>query len=67
MNATLDQLPVAWLGYAPHFEAFTCVRICAWCPDKKEADKLAKDAGLKVSHTCCEKCAGEQLRLALGL
>ncbi len=31
-------------------------RICAWCPDKAEADVWAEAEGLKASHGICLPC-----------
>ena len=53
-----DPKPIAWLGFAPS----GLVRICAWCPDKDVADQIAKDNGLRVTHTCCEVCHEKQVR-----
>lgn len=33
--------------------------ICAWCPDKVEAEARAARAGLKCSHGVCPECAVE--------
>lgn len=36
------------------------VRVCGWCPDKPEADRVAKEMGLEVSHGICPTHADEQ-------
>ncbi len=35
--------------------------ICAWCPDKAQAEARAARAGLKCSHGICPECAAEHL------
>lgn len=46
----------------PH--AVMCVegevaRICAWCPDKLDADAWAEARGLLTSHGICEACKAQ--------
>jgi len=52
----------AWLGMA---DAFTA-RICAWCPDKAEADAWAVARGLYISHGMCEGCCAAELGSVAG-
>lgn len=58
----LTRLPKAWLGYKETPGCRTLVRVCAWCPDRKEAEKLADAAGHEVTHGACPACYQEQLR-----
>jgi hypothetical protein len=53
----ITALPRAWLGYAGFSDAGPVVRVCAWCPDKLEAEAEAKAAGHVVSHGICPECA----------
>lgn len=53
-------MPAAWLGYSPEFKDGFCVRICAWCPDKPQADALAKAENLGISHSICPSCFQDQ-------
>jgi hypothetical protein len=61
-NPTLAPLPVAWIGYA----RTDTVRVCAWCPDKMAADKLALAQGFRVTHQICPVCYNKQLAELLG-
>ena len=70
-NPTLlgDTFPAAWLGYAPQRIAgsdLLCVRVCAYCPDKAEAERQAQAAECDVTHAICVPCYQKQLD-ALGL
>ena len=58
--------PAAWLGYAVKPTGGFVVRVCAWCPDKAEADRLAHAAGLEVTHCMCVSCYQIQLSDLLG-
>lgn len=52
-----DIMPKAWLGYSPRFDKpKPTIRICAWCRDKNEAEKLAKDNGCDCTHDICAHC-----------
>ena len=57
-----EVMPAAWLGYSPspRFKRLT-VRICARCPDRPVAEKLARDLGADVTHTWCPGCAKKVL------
>lgn len=55
--------PVAWMGYC---SPVGTVKICAWCPDKAAADKIAKDSGLMVTHGMCVACFTKE-QISLGL
>lgn len=55
-------LPVAWMGYA----APDTIKICAWCPDKFAADRLAREQHFKVTHGMCVDCYQKQLSELLG-
>lgn len=48
--------PSAWLGYSARAEGGFNVRICAWCKSKKEAEELAAEAQLEVTHGLCPEC-----------
>lgn len=54
-------LPSAWMGFAAPRSGRACVRICGWCPDKDEADRLAKNGGCDVTHGMCKECYNKQL------
>lgn len=58
--------PKAWIGY-DHlaFERYgqLMIVVCAWCPDKQEADTMAQAMGLPVSHGICMSHMQEQLKL----
>jgi hypothetical protein len=58
MNPPTDQLPAAWMGYASDSKKFCAVRVCCYCPDKAEAEKLAHP--LPVSHGICPACYAAQ-------
>jgi hypothetical protein len=68
MNAQLEavtprtDLPAAWLGYrfAPD-RSDVIVRICAWCPDKDEAEREARRLDLDITHAICPACYQAQL------
>jgi hypothetical protein len=62
----LTPLPKAWLGYKATTGSRLLVRVCAWCPDHKEAERLADAAGHEVTHGACPSCYQEQLRRILG-
>lgn len=32
-------------------------KVCAWCDDKEDQDKKAKEEWFEVSHWLCKKCA----------
>ncbi len=32
------------------------VKVCGWCPDKAQADAVAKKHGLETSHGMCPDC-----------
>jgi hypothetical protein len=61
--------PAAWLGYrdlsTPREKKFG-IAICAWCPDKDEAEAMAKAEGFNVTHGCCESCSQKQIAALLG-
>jgi hypothetical protein len=54
-NPTAPPLPDAWMGMAERFKKPTAL-VCAWCPDKDKADRLAESRGLDVSHGVCSAC-----------
>jgi len=64
---TAEQNPTlcaAWLGYKyDPPTADIMIRICAWCPDKSRAETEARRLCLRVTHTVCERCMGEQMQL----
>jgi|HubBroStandDraft_3_1064219.scaffolds.fasta_scaffold23642_3 hypothetical protein len=45
----------AWLGI-DFTQSPPLARICAWCPDKKQADKRADSLGVGATHTICPRC-----------
>jgi hypothetical protein len=57
----ISELPRAWLGYAADGKSFCVVKVCAWCPDKAQADKLAGESGLTVTHTICPACYARRI------
>jgi hypothetical protein len=32
------------------------ITVCAWCPDRKEREKKAKESGHEVTHGICPEC-----------
>ena len=63
-----DEIPLAWMGYAPREgdRKRPCVRVCAWCPDKAQADALAERHGYAVTHGLCPACYQKQISAQLG-
>ena len=61
-NPTLAPMPQAWMGYA----APDTIRVCAWCPDKSAADRLAREQHFKATHSMCVTCYQKQLAELLG-
>ena len=61
-------MPAAWMGFAPRVahSPRACVRICAWCPDKAEADRLAYIWGYDVTHGQCPACVQRVMAKLLG-
>jgi hypothetical protein len=49
------------MGTAPRFRRPT-VRICAWCPDKGEAEMRAAARGYDVTHGICAACADKLMK-----
>jgi len=54
------------MGYKANPRGGFFARVCAHCPDKAQADRLARDAGLPVSHGICERCYAKQLSALMG-
>jgi hypothetical protein len=56
------------MGYAvPESGASrACVRICSYCPDKKEAEDEAERANHDMTHSICPECYNKQLAKLLG-
>lgn len=57
--------PRAFMGYAVHNRRLV-VRVCAWCPDKREAEDWARAKGTPVTHGCCPSCAAEMRKQLTG-
>ena len=53
MTATI--LPKAWMGMNFDFEP-SAVRICCRCPDRDEAETLARSLDLPMTHGECPDC-----------
>jgi len=54
---------LAYMGYAYMCQR-TCkvvVKICAYCPDKRTADRDAVEAGQLVTHSICRVCYKNEL------
>ena len=58
-SPSVSELPKAWLGYSPCKGGGFAVRVCAWCSDKAEAERLARP--LPITHTICPACYARQL------
>lgn len=56
MKPENDEMPKAWMGYKADPKRFAVIAVCAWCPDKAAAEKLAHNAGFQVSHGICADC-----------
>lgn len=59
-------LPKAWLGYKPSTSGRPLVRVCAWCPDRAEAERQAREARHDVTHGICPACYYRQLSTVMG-
>ena len=54
---TVPPLPAAWLGYKIDLRTGDAlVRICAWCPDRRQAEAEAKRLNCRVTHGICPAC-----------
>ena len=62
----LTPLPKAWMGYKVTRGPSPLVRVCSWCPDRKEAERQARAAGHEVTHGICPSCFQEQARRITG-
>lgn len=62
LHPVAQPMPRAWLGMSPAFERPT-VRICARCPDKSEAEEMATEAGLDMTHGECLECHEAFMRI----
>lgn len=50
--------PHAWMGLAADGRT---ARVCAYCPDKTQADRLAAGDGRPVTHGICPACLAVQM------
>ena len=64
----MNDVPTAWMGYATRVahSKRPCVRVCAYCPDKKAADALAESKGYDVTHSICPSCYQIQIAQITG-
>lgn len=56
--------PAAWMGYAVNPKGGFMARICAWCPDKAEAEAMA--GRIPITHGMCPECYQAQVRKLTG-
>lgn len=69
MPTTTSEMPSAWMGYAPRKMAGSpraCVRICAWCPDREQAEALAEAHGYDTTHGLCPACKQKEMAKLTG-
>lgn len=53
----------AWLGFTADG---SLAQVCAWCPDKVEAEAEAAALGLSVTHGICDACSEKELASVRG-
>lgn len=61
MKTEVTDGPAAIMGYASDAGGIL-VRICAWCPDKVQAERTCRAAGLRVTHGICVDCYARMIR-----
>lgn len=61
MPVCIRPLPDAWIGLKVDKDWNWTVRVCAYCPSKKEADQEAARLNLPVTHTICPSCYNKQM------
>ncbi len=67
-SSSIALLPVpAFLGYKPDYVTGTVmVRVCAWCPTKREAELEAARMGARVTHDICPTCSAKLIAQVTG-
>jgi hypothetical protein len=60
--------PLAFMGYKAMNPRTgrVIVRVCAYCPDKEQADAEARSADQEVSHGICVTCYAKQTAALTG-